>query len=72
MEDLSKAIAGLVTTLGGLFLFFGSIALIILYVLGLLIVPVTFGWAKLTGESYDRICDNSQIVYTLNQVGKWV
>lgn len=72
MEDLTKAIAGFITTLGGLFLFFGSIAAIILFALGLFIVPATFGWAKLTGVSYDRVCDNSQIVYTLNQIGKWV
>ena len=71
MEDIGKAIGGLIATLGGLLFFFGSIFAVIILFLGLAIVPATFLWARLTGESYDRICDNSQIIYTLNQVGKW-
>jgi len=35
------------------------------------IVPVTWLFGVFTGQSYDRVCDNSEIVYRLNQVGKW-
>ena len=35
------------------------------------IVPLTWIWGLLTGQSYDRVCDNSEIVYKLNQLGKW-
>lgn len=35
------------------------------------IVPLTWIWGLLTGQSYDRVCDNSEIIYRLNQLGKW-
>ena len=35
------------------------------------IVPITWIFGLFTGQSYDRVCDNSEIVYKLNQVGKW-
>jgi len=35
------------------------------------VVPITWLWGLLTGQSYDRVCDNSEIVYRLNQLGKW-
>jgi hypothetical protein len=35
------------------------------------IVPITWIFGVFTGQSYDRVCDNSEIVYRLNQVGKW-
>lgn len=35
------------------------------------IVPLTWIWGFLTGQSYDRVCDNSEIIYRLNQLGKW-
>ena len=35
------------------------------------IVPITWLFGVFTGQSYDRVCDNSEIVYRLNQVGKW-
>lgn len=35
------------------------------------VVPITWFWGLLTGQSYDRVCDNSEIVYKLNQLGKW-
>jgi hypothetical protein len=50
--------------------FLGAIIISIL-ILSVLVVPVTFIWSKITGESYDRVCDNSEIVYQLNRVGKW-
>ncbi len=35
------------------------------------IVPLIWFLGLLTGQSYDRVCDNSEIVYKLNQLGKW-
>ncbi len=35
------------------------------------IVPITWIWGLLTGQSYERVCDNSEIIYKLNQLGKW-
>lgn len=35
------------------------------------VVPITWLWGLMTGQSYDRVCDNSEIVYRLNQLGKW-
>jgi hypothetical protein len=35
------------------------------------IVPLTWLWGLITGQSYDRVCDNSEIIYRLNQIGKW-
>jgi len=34
-------------------------------------VPITYLMALISGETYDRICDNSEIVYQLNRIGKW-
>jgi len=44
---------------------------IALAILSASIVPLTWIWGLLTGQSYDRVCDNSEIVYKLNQLGKW-
>jgi len=35
------------------------------------VVPLTWVWGLITGQSYDRVCDNSEIIYRLNQIGKW-
>lgn len=35
------------------------------------VVPITWIWGLMTGQSYDRVCDNSEVVYRLNQLGKW-
>ena len=35
------------------------------------IVPLTWVYGLITGQTYDRVCDNSQILYRLNQIGKW-
>lgn len=48
----------------------GSIFLAI-GILGLAIVPLTGLWGLLTGQSYARVCDNSEIIYRLNNIGKW-
>jgi hypothetical protein len=38
---------------------------------GASIVPLTWIWGLLTGQSYERVCDNSEILYQLNRIGKW-
>jgi hypothetical protein len=40
-------------------------------ILGLAIVPLTALWGLFTGQSYARVCDNSEILYKLNQIGKY-
>jgi hypothetical protein len=35
------------------------------------IVPLTWIWGLISGQSYDRVCDNSEVLYRLNQIGKW-
>lgn len=35
------------------------------------VVPLTWIWGLISGQSYDRVCDNSEIIYKLNQIGKW-
>ena len=35
------------------------------------VVPLTWIWGLITGQSYDRVCDNSEVIYKLNQIGKW-
>lgn len=39
--------------------------------MSVLVVPITWVFALATGQTYDRICDNSEILYRLNQIGKW-
>lgn len=50
---------------------FGGIILIAIALISALIVPLTFLWGLITGQSYDRVCDNSEFIYRLNQYGKW-
>ena len=50
---------------------FGGVVLLTIAIVGALIVPLTYIWGLITGQSYERVCDNSEIVYKLNQVGKW-
>ena len=49
----------------------GGAVLVALCLVGALIVPLTYIWGLMTNQSYDRVCDNSEIVYKLNQVGNW-
>jgi len=46
-------------------------AFIAIAIMSAAIVPITWIFGVFTGQSYDRVCDNSEIVYRLNQVGKW-
>jgi uncharacterized paraquat-inducible protein A len=40
-------------------------------VASLLVVLLTFVYGLLTNQSYDRVCDNSEILYRLNKIGRW-
>jgi len=53
-----------------LFLLFSGV-FIAVAIMSAAIVPITWIFGLFTGQSYDRVCDNSEIVYRLNQVGKW-
>ena len=35
------------------------------------VVPLTWMWGLITGQSYDRVCDNSEVIYKLNKIGQW-
>ena len=69
--DTIKNYLGIILLMFILALAAGGYILVALCVLGALIVPLTYVWGLMTNQSYDRVCDNSEIVYKLNQVGKW-
>lgn len=69
--DSIKNYIGILFLMLILALAFGGVVLLALAIVGALIVPLTYIWGLITGQSYDRVCDNSEIVYKLNQVGKW-
>ncbi len=50
---------------------FGFALFISIAALSAFIVPLTYLYGLATGQSYDRVCDNSEILYKLNQLGKW-
>lgn len=37
----------------------------------LMIVPITWLWAKLTDQSYNSLIDSSGMLYKLNKLGQW-
>jgi len=45
--------------------------LIAFSIIGASFVPLTWLYGKLTGQSYERVCDNSEMIYQLNRIGKW-
>jgi len=57
-------------------LIYSVILLFIMFVLpglifiSLLIVPGTYLWAHLNGQSYSSLCDSDNYLYRLNQFGK--
>ena len=69
--DTIKNYLGIILLMFILALAAGGYILVALCVLGALIVPLTYVWGLMTNQSYDRVCDNSEIVYKLNQLGKW-
>lgn len=69
IPSLSTSLSILVLLVIGVLIFFSSV-FIALAVLSMAIVPLTWLWGLATGQSYDRVCDNSELVYRLNQFGK--
>lgn len=59
--------SNILTILVSLFLF----VFIPLAILSMLVVPLTLLYAKITDRSYNFVCDQSQIVYRLNNLGQW-
>ena len=56
----------------GLFLLFIILLLLVaLAVVSMLIVPLTWLYAKLVGRSYNFIIDQSDMLYKLNKFGQW-
>lgn len=70
IPTLNRALSLLVTFVVIMMVLFSGF-FIALAILAAAIVPLTWTWGLLTGQSYDRVCDNSEIVYKLNQLGKW-
>lgn len=71
MESI-KNIIGIIFLLLVVALLLGGSIFLSLAASAALIVPLTYIWGLITGQSYDRVCDNSEIVYRVNQWGKWV
>ena len=69
-NKLSNVISAILSLTVILLVFFGTV-FVAVAILSALIVPLTWGWGLATGQSYERVCDNSEIVYQLNQFGKW-
>jgi hypothetical protein len=69
--DSIKNYIGILILMLILALAFGGFVLLALAIVGALIVPLTYVWGLITDQSYDRVCDNSEIVFKLNQIGKW-
>lgn len=62
-----RATKKILTILLSLFLFI----FLPLAILSMLVVPLTFIYAKLTDRSYNFICDQSSMLYRLNNLGQW-
>ena len=52
-------------------LFFAFNVFIGLYLISLLLVPVTWLYAAATGRSYSFVVDQSAMLYQLNKFGQW-
>jgi hypothetical protein len=70
IPPFSKALSLLVLVVILLILIFSGL-FVTIALIGASVVPLTWIWGLLTGQSYERVCDNSEIVYRLNQIGKW-
>ena len=70
IPPFSKALSLLVLVVILLILVFSGL-FVTIALIGASVVPLTWIWGLLTGQSYERVCDNSEIVYKLNQIGKW-
>ena len=70
MNNLSNMISSIIGFLLILLIlfswFFFAIAIV-----AALVVPLTWIYAQITDRSYDSVCDTSDLIYRLNQIGKW-
>lgn len=71
MPSLSWALSLLVILICFLVFTFTTIVLI-LASMSVLVLGTTWVYSLFSGQTYDRVCDNSEIVYQLNNIGKWV
>ena len=71
MDSLFKTLSGLLGVIILLAIFIGLPIVIGLCIIGALIVPLTALYGVATDQSYARVCDNSEILYRLNQIGKF-
>ena len=65
IPSLNTSLSLLVLLVIGVLIFFSSV-FIALAILSMAIVPLTLLWGLITGQTYDRVCDNSELVYKLN------
>lgn len=70
IPTLNKSLSFVVLLIALFFLIFSGLFLAVA-ICSAAVVPLTWFWGLLTDQSYDRVCDNSEIVYKLNQLGKW-
>lgn len=68
--SLGKVLAVLVLLIVVFILIFSTV-FVSVALIAAAIVPLTWVYGLITGQTYDRVCDNSQILYRLNQIGKW-
>jgi hypothetical protein len=70
LKNMNKAISYLVLFLLVLLVFAFKV-LIGLAVLSILIVPLTWIYSKIVGQSYNFTIDQSNMLYKLNKFGQW-
>jgi hypothetical protein len=70
IPTLNKSLSLLVILVVLIFLIFSGLFLTVA-ICSAAVVPLTWIWGLLTGQSYDRVCDNSELIWRLNQIGKW-
>jgi len=70
MNNLSNTISSLIGFILILLILFSSF-FVAIAIVAAMIVPLTWIWGLITDQSYDRVCDNSEFIYRLNQIGKW-
>jgi len=69
-NSLSNTISSLIGFILILLILFSSF-FVAIAIVAAMIVPLTWIWGLITDQSYDRVCDNSEFIYQLNQIGKW-
>ncbi len=69
-NNLSNTISSLIGFILILLILFSSF-FVAIAIVAAMIVPLTWIWGLITDQSYDRVCDNSEFIYQLNQIGKW-